>query len=87
MDDPPGLVTKGLVLFPKYKVLVLLFLRFHGCDDYGRSSWTNIINLVLVSCPIVLVLSTPLSFSSTINYLLKDYSGNVPRKLTGGSIL
>ena len=30
MDSLPGLVTKGLVLFPKYNVLVILFLRFPG---------------------------------------------------------
>ena len=30
MDDLPGLVTKGFVLFPKYNVLVILFLRFLG---------------------------------------------------------
>ena len=48
MDDPLGLVTKGLVLFPKYNVFVLIFLRFLGCgqvmdvvtvdDHYGRIS-------------------------------------------------
>ena len=30
MDGLPSLVTKGLVLFPKYNVLVILFLRFPG---------------------------------------------------------
>ena len=50
MDDPPSLVTKGLVLFPKYNVLVLLFLRFlgHGQvmdvvtvdDHYGQTPLT-----------------------------------------------
>ena len=50
MDDPPCLVTKGLVLFPKYNVFVLLFLRFLGCgqvmdvvtvdDHYGQMSLT-----------------------------------------------
>ena len=50
MDDPPGLVTKGLVLFPKYNVLVILFLRFPGhgqvmdavtmYDHHGRTSLT-----------------------------------------------
>ena len=30
MDDLPSLVTKGLVLSPKYNLLVLLFLRFPG---------------------------------------------------------
>ena len=50
MDDLPGLVTKGLVLFPKYNVLVILCLRFlgHGQvmdtvivdDHHGRTSLT-----------------------------------------------
>ena len=30
MDDLPGPVTNGFVLFPKYDVLVILFLRFLG---------------------------------------------------------
>ena len=33
MDGLPGLVTKGLVLFPKYNVLVILFLRFPRRDQ------------------------------------------------------
>ena len=50
MDDLPGLVTKGLVLFPKYNVLVIHFLRLSGRgqvvdamivdDHHGRTSLT-----------------------------------------------
>ena len=52
VDDLTSPIPKGLVLFPKYNVFVILFLRFLwtwsgcGCKDYGRSSWTNIFKLV-----------------------------------------
>ena len=42
MDDVPGPIPKGLVLFPEYNVFVILFLRFlwtwSGCrhNDCGR---------------------------------------------------
>ena len=78
MDDLPGPIPKGLVLFPKYNVFVILFLRFLWtwsgcrCNDCGRSSWTNISKLVPISGPLALVSSMSLSFPSTINYLLKD---------------